>query len=283
MRYEFINREEGNWPISVMCEVLKVCPSGYYAWRKRPNEADPKRLQLQSEVRHISTKHKNRYGSRRMSAELQAKGFDVGRRMAISLMREVGIEVRYMRKKRKTTDSKHGLPVFENKLDRNFEPERPNQVWASDITYIRTFEGWLYLNVVVDLYSRKIVGWSIRDNMEKEIVIDSLKMAYNIRQPEKGLIHHSDRGSQYASNDFKDMLITYGMIGSMSRKGDCWDNACVESFFGSLKCEQVYWTSYKARREAELDIVEYLMYYNSDRLHSHCDQLSPNEYERASV
>ncbi len=228
MRYEFINREEGNWPISVMCEVLKVWPSGYYAWRKRPKEADAKRLQLQSEVRQISITHNNRYGSRRMSAELRVRNFDVGRRMAISLMREVGIEVgievRYMRKRRNTTDSKHGLPVFKNLLDRDFKPERPNQVWASDITYIRTFEGWLYLNVVIDLYSRKIVGWSIRDHMKKEIVIDALKMAYNIRQPEPGLIHHSDRGSQYASNDFKGMLITYGVIGSMSRKGDCWDS-----------------------------------------------------------
>ncbi len=283
MRYEFINREEGNWPISVMCKVLEVCPSGYYAWRKRSKEADAKRLKLQAEVRQISIEHKNRYGSRRMSAELRAKGFDVGRRMAISLMREVGIEVRYMRKKRKTTDSKHGLPVFENKLGRDFKPERPNQVWASDITYIYTFEGWLYLNVVVDLYSRKIVGWSIRENMEKEIVIDALKMAYGQRQPGRGLIHHSDRGSQYASNDFKDILITYGMIGSMSRKGDCWDNACVESFFGSLKCEQVYWTKYLTRDEARLDIVGYLMYYNSDRMHSYCGNTSPNAFEAALV
>ena len=279
MRYEIINRECKAWPIRLMCKVFNVSESGFYGWRKRPKEADLIRLQLQSEVRQIATAHKNRYGSRRMSAELRAKGFDVGRRMAISLMREVGIEVRYMRKKRKTTDSKHGLPVFKNLLDRDFKPERPNQVWASDITYIRTFEGWLYLNVVVDLYSRKIVGWSIRDNMEKEIVIDALKMAYNIRQPGRGLIHHSDRGSQYASNDFKDMLITYGMIGSMSRKGDCWDNACVESFFGSLKCEQVYWTKYLTRDEARLDIVGYLMYYNSTRMHSYCGNPSPNAFE----
>jgi len=281
MRYEFINREYKAWPIRLMCSVFKVSESGFYAWRKRPKVAAPERLKLHTQVRQVVIAHKNRYGSRRVSAELRAKGIDAGRKLARNLMREAGVEVLYPKRKRKTTDSDHGLPVFENKLDRNFEPDGPNQVWASDITYIRTLEGWLYLNVVVDLYSRKVVGWSIRDDLSRKLAVDALEMAYNLRLPGKGLIHHSDRGSQYASDDFKKLLRLYGMIGSMSRKGDCWDNACVESFFGSLKNEQVYCTTYKTKREAKLDIVEYLMYYNSERRHSYCGQMSPNEYERA--
>lgn len=281
MRYEFINRERKGWPVRLMCKVLRVSRSGYYGYLAlQKRKPDIQWLQLQSMVRQIAHRSRNSYGSRRMSAALQEQGFDVGRCQAKSLMREAGVQARYKRKFRVTTNSKHKQPIFENKLNRDFDPTGPNTVWASDITYIRTREGWLYLNVVVDLYSRKVVGWSLKPRLNSDLATDALRMAYQQRQPAKGLMHHSDRGVQYASKGFRSMLFGYRMKGSMSRKGNCWDNACVESFFGSLKSELVQWKDYKTREEAKLDIIEYItMFYNSERLHSYLGYRSPCDYE----
>ena len=218
-----------------------------------------------------------------MSKALKVLGYSVGRHRAHGLMREASVWVRYRRRYRVTTNSNHRQPVFENLLQRDFAPQRPDQVYAGDITYIWTHEGWLYLAVVIDLHSRKVVGWSMNKRMTSQLVCDALRMALWSRRPAKGqLIHHSDRGTQYASRAFRTLLDDQGIAGSMSRKGDCWDNAVVESFFGSLKSERVLWRSYQTREEARKDIVHYItMFYNSHRLHSYLGYQSPNEFERA--
>ena len=195
-------------------------------------------------------------------------------------MKEAGVQVRHKKKFKVTTNSNHKLPLFENLLERQFDVEQPNQVFASDITYVWTQEGWLYLAVVIDLYSRKVVGWSMSSRMTAQLVCDALTMAIWLRRPKAGLIHHSDRGSQYASHAFRRLLKAHGILGSMSRKGNCWDNAVVESFFGSLKQERVHWRHYQTRYEAQQDILDYIsMFYNSYRLHSYLGYKSPNQYE----
>lgn len=196
-------------------------------------------------------------------------------------MKQAGVQVKQRKKYKVTTDSKHKHPVFENLLERDFSPAQPDQVYASDITYIWTQEGWLYLAVVIDLYSRKVVGWSMSSRMKADLVCDALKMAIWRRRPAAGLIHHSDRGSQYASKAFRKLLKTHEIKGSMSRKGDCWDNAVVESFIGSLKQERVQWRSYQSRYEAQQDVLQYISVFNNGyRLHSTLDYVSPNEYEK---
>jgi len=196
-------------------------------------------------------------------------------------MREANVQARQHRKYKVTTNSNHQQPIFENLVKREFEVAEPDQVYAADITYIWTQEGWLYLAVVIDLYSRKVVGWSMSSRMKAQLVCDALQMAVWRRQPKAGLIHHSDRGSQYASKAFRCLLKAHGIKGSMSRKGDCWDNAVVESFFGSLKQERVQWRNYQTRYEAQQDILEYIsMFYNGSRLHSYLGYMSPNDFER---
>ena len=218
-------------------------------------------------------------GSRRMKKALNALSYPVSREKARKLMQEAGIQVRHRKKYKVTTNSNHQQPVFDNLLKREFEVTALDQVYASDITYVWTQEGWLYLAVVIDLCSRKVVGWSMSSRMTTQLVCDALTMAIWQRQPEAGLIHHSDRGSQYASHAFRQLLEDHQFKGSMSRKGDCWDNAVVESFFGSLKQERVQWKSYQSRYEAQQDILAYItMFYNPHRLHSYLDYLSP-DYE----
>jgi len=197
-------------------------------------------------------------------------------------MREAGVWVRYRRRYRVTTNSNHRQPVFENHLQRDFSVDAPDHVWAGDITYVWTQQGWLYLAVVIDLYARKVVGWSMGRRLKSALVCDALTMALGRRPPKGQLIHHSDRGVvQYASHAFRKLLKAHGITGSMSRKGDCWDNAVVESFFGSLKSERVHWRSYQTREEARADIVDYItMFYNSHRLHSYLGYQSPDEFER---
>jgi len=195
-------------------------------------------------------------------------------------MRKAGVQVRHRKKYKVTTNSNHKLPLFENVLDRQFDVSGPDQVYASDVTYIWTQEGWLYLAVVIDLYSRKVVGWSMSSRMKAQLVCDALTMAIWLRRPKAGLIHHSDRGSQYASKAFRKLLKVHGIKGSMSRKGDCWDNAVVESFFGSLKQERVHWRHYQTRYEAQQDVLNYIsMFYNSYRMHSYLGYRSPDQYE----
>ncbi len=269
--------------MKMLCRLMGVSRSGFYDWlRNQEREPDPEHEEKLGWVKEVAEASDHTYGSRRMSKALQALGYPVGRHQARSLMREAGVWVRYRRRYRVTTDSNHRQPVFPNRLERDFEAKAPNQVWAGDITYVWTREGWLYLAVIIDLYSRKVVGWSMGRHLTSSLVCTALTMAWWSRRPQKGqLIHHSDRGVQYASRAFRKLLETHGIEGSMSRKGDCWDNAVVESFFGSLKSERIHWRSYQSREEARDDIVEYItMHYNSRRLHSYLDYQSPDQFER---
>jgi transposase InsO family protein len=267
----------------MLCRMMGVGRSSFYDWQKRQDEPpDPQREEKLEWVQDLSEASDHTYGSRRMAKALQALGYPTGRHQARNLMREANVKVRYRRRYRVTTNSNHRQAVFENRLKRNFVASKPDQVWAGDITYVWTQEGWLYLAVVIDLYSRKVVGWSMGRRLNSALVCDALKMARCRRRPPKGqLIHHSDRGVQYASKAFRRLLKQHGIEGSMSRKGDCWDNAVVESFFGTLKSERVHWRSYQSRAEARADIVDYItMFYNSHRLHSYLGYQSPDQFER---
>ncbi len=249
-------------------------------WLIQTRLADPEHQEMLDWMKDIAIASKYTYGRRRMKRAMNALGFPISRTKTVKLMKEAGIQVRHKKKFKVTTNSNHKLPLFENLLERQFDVEQPNQVFASDISYVWTREGWLYLAVVIDLYSRKVVGWSMSSQMTAQLVCDALTMAIWLRRPTAGLIHHSDRGSQYASKAFRKLLKAHGFKGSMSRKGDCWDNAVVESFFGSLKQERVHWRHYQTRYEAQQDVLNYIsMFYNSYRLHSYLDYRSPNQYE----
>jgi transposase InsO family protein len=283
VKYTFITQHKNTFPISLQCQVLGVSRQCYYHYRrntegKPANPAYQDRLEW---VKKIAIASDDTYGSRRMQRALNALGYPVSRYTARNLMEEANVQVRHRKKYKVTTNSKHKQPVFENLIQRQFEVAHPDQVYASDITYIWTQEGWLYLAVVIDLCSRKVVGWSMGTRMKAPLVCDALKMAIWQRRPAAGLIHHSDRGSQYASKAFKRLLKTHGFKGSMSRKGNCWDNAVVESFFGSLKQERVQWRHYQTRYEAQQDILNYIaIFYNNYRLHSTLDYMSPANYEK---
>jgi transposase InsO family protein len=254
-----------------MCAVLDVSVSGYRAW-KRGGKPDRKRLsdsQMLALIQSIHAEHKGAYGSPRMVRELRERGFAASKERVERLMRENGLRARHKRRYKVTTDSKHGLPVAENTLARNFTPAAPNQVWTSDITYLWTDEGWLYLAIVLDLFNREVVGWSLKPRMTADIVTDALTMAWFRRKPASGLLHHSDRGSQYASQAFQTKLKDYGMVCSMSRKGNCWDNAPTESWFNSFKNEWVHGERFETRAEMTAMAFEYIeVFYNRKRLHS---------------
>ena len=281
MKYRFVERYKKAWPIVLMCKVLKLSASAYYAWRKRPESVRKRENELLiPTVQAIHVKMRQSFGTRRMATELRKHGIDCGRCKARTLMRLANVRVRTKKRFVNTTDSKHTMPVAENLLDRKFNVSQPNRYWVSDITYIWTATGWLYLATVMDLYSRRIIGWSMDTSMTRQLVMDALLMAVWRRKPDKGLIHHSDRGSQYCSDDFQSLLKQYGMVCSMSRKGNCWDNAVMERFYRSLKSEQVYYADYQTPDEARKDIVDYIeMFYNNCRAHSYLGYLSPNEYE----
>jgi transposase InsO family protein len=283
VKYSFITRHKNTWPISLQCRVLGVTRNGYYSdqVRKKNRPDDPVHQDMIDWVKDLAESSRYSYGSRRMKKALNVLGYPVSRKKARKLMQEAEVKARQRKKFKVTTNSNHKQPVFENLLERQFDVSRIDRVYASDVTYIWTQEGWLYLAVVIDLCSRKVVGWSMSSRMKAQLVCDALKMAIWRRRPEAGLIHHSDRGSQYASKAFRRLLKAHGFNGSMSRKGDCWDNAVVESFFGSLKQEQVQWQHYQTRYEAQQDILEYItMFYNSQRLHSYLDYRSPCDYEQ---
>ena len=219
-----------------------------------------------------------------MKRAMNCLGYPISRNKARKLMKEANVEVRRRKKYKVTTNSNHKQPVFDNLVQRQFEVEQADQIYAADVTYIWTQEGWLYLAVVIDLCSRKVVGWSMSSRMKAKLVCDALQMAIWQRRPEAGLIHHSDRGSQYASKAFKQLLKQHSIKGSMSRKGDCWDNAVVESFFGSLKQERVHWRNYQTRNEAQQDILNYIsVFYNNYRLHSTLGYMSPENYEKQLI
>jgi transposase InsO family protein len=236
--------------------------------------------QLLDEVLNIAKLCDYTYGSRRIEQALNTLGYPVSRWKARKLMQEAGIQVIYRKKYKVTTDSNHQLPVFENRLNRQFDVAKPDQVYVCDITYVWTQEGWLYLAIVLDLFSRKVVGWSMSSRMQAKLVCDALRMAIWQRRPQAGLIVHSDRGSQYASKAYHTLLKAHGFIGSMSRLGNCWDNSVAESFFGSLKQERCQWQHYQTRYEAQQDVLQYIaVFYNSQRMHSYLDYKSPNQYE----
>ena len=264
-----------------MCQVLAVSRSGFYDWLDRePSQREIENKKLKLEIAKIYWQHSGRYGSPRIHRQLVKEGHNCNIKRVVRLMRVLGLKAIQKKKFKKTTDSNHNLPLKENLLNRNFDVSKPNKVWASDITYIPTAEGWLYLAVVIDLYSRKVVGWSINKRMTRQLVIDALNMGIKNRNPKKGLIFHSDRGSQYASHDFQKELWKNGIRSSMSRKGDCWDNAVAESFFSTIKTELIYQKEYKTRKQARQDIFEYIaVYYNRIRMHSTLNYKSPEDYE----
>ena len=283
MKYAFIERHRNVWPVSVACEVLGVSPSGYHEHRMRA--AEPRRYvsndALLVHIRAIHAASKGEYGWPRVWKQLLANGIRVGKERVRQLMSLHGIKARGKRRFKATTDSKHNLPVAENLLNREFKQEAPDRVWTSDITYLATSEGWLYLAVVIDLFSRRVVGWSLKPHMRRDLVIDALRMAWFRRQPASGLIFHSDRGSQYCSREFQDTLKGYGMRSSMSRKGDCWDNSPTESFWGSLKVGRLYGRRFETRRAAMDEVIDWLGFYDQRRLHSTLGYVSPMQFERA--
>lgn len=270
-------------PVGRLCRVLGVSRSGYYGCRQRAKLA-PKACLVSTQLKAEFAASGKVYGSRRLSAVLCAQGLRTGRHRVRRLMREHGLRALWRRKFVHTTDSGHALPVSANVLARRFNPSGPNQAWVSDITYIRTRSGWLYLAVVLDLYARKVVGWAMAPTMHAELVCAALQLAIAQRQPTPGLIVHSDRGSQYASALHQALLARHSLVGSMSRKGNCWDNAVMERFFLNLKMERVWQRDYANHAEAMTDIADYIVgFYNSVRLHSKLGNLPPNAFEQQSA
>jgi transposase InsO family protein len=281
--YRFIDEHRDRWPVRRICAVLNVSVAGYYTWRERPaSAAEQRRDALVVEIRAIHEEVKSRYGSPRIHAELVARGQDCCVNTVAKIMQDHEIAAKTTRKFRQTTDSNHDRPVADNLLGRQFEQPGANEAWVTDITYIPTREGWLYLAAVEDLYSRLVVGWAMADRMTSRLVVDALEMAVQRRLPEAGLLAHSDRGSQYASDHYRRLLEEQGISCSMSGRGDCWDNAPMESFFASLKKELVHHEDYATRAEARASIFEYIeVFYNRQRLHSSLGYLSPAEYEQS--
>ena len=267
----------------MLCKVMQVSRSGYYSWKKRDkSKRDQERDFLIPRVKELHSISRGTYGRRRMAFELETTtGIPCGKHKAGTLMKLAGVEVKKRKKFKVTTNSKHRLPVSPNLLSRCFTTQESDKVYVGDITYIWTSEGWLYLAVVIDLFSRKVVGWAMDKRMTKRLVIDALIMAVWRRKPCPRLMFHSDRGSQYCSHDFQNMLKQHKIVSSMSRKGDCWDNAVAESFFGTLKTELIHGASYITRDQAKGDIVNYIeMFYNCRRLHSYLGYMSPMDWER---
>jgi putative transposase len=281
--FPFIEQHKDVWPIRLMCDTLGVSSAGFYAWRSRPrSDQQQRRDALLVEIAAIHAEAKQRYGSPRIHAELKAKGVACCVNTVAKLMHDNDIRAKTARRFKHTTDSNHPLPVADNLLDRQFDAQAPNERWVADITYIPTREGWLYLAVVEDLYSRMVVGWSMGDTMTSRLVADALEMAVQRRLPGEGLLAHSDRGSQYASEHYQRLLAKHGIECSMSGVGQCWDNAPMESFFASLKKELVHHEDYQSRAEARASIFEYIeTFYNPKRRHSSLGFVSPAEYEQA--
>lgn len=286
MKFAFIEEHRTVWPIGMQCHVLRVSRSGYYAWRKRPISArDQRREDLIQRIRAIHQQpHQNTYGAPRVQKELAADGHRCNRKTVAKCMKQAGIQARTVKTFRvNTTDSQHSHPVAENIVDRNFSPSQKNQTWVADITYIPTAEGWLYLAAVLDLFTRKVVGWSMSERSDSRLVVDALEMAIQRAVPGQGLVAHSDRGVQYASEHYQTLLRKQGITCSMSRKGNCWDNAPMESFFATLKKELVHHQHYETRDQARHSLFEYIeVFYNRVRLHSALDYQSPLQFEQAA-
>ena len=283
MRYAFIEDHHTVWPIAIQCRVLAVSRSGYYEWRRRPvRERAQRRESLTAAVRKIHVGHRQSYGSPRVHRELRAQGEAVNEKTVAKVMREAGIRAKSDRKFRvTTTDSNHTQPVAENVLNREFTAEKRNQKWVADITYIATLEGWLYLAAVIDLFTRKVVGWSMSQQIDSRLVVDALEMAVARELPDAGLVAHSDRGVQYASEHYQGVLTQHGIECSMSRQGNCWDNAPMESFFATLKKELVHHETYATREAARVSLFDYIeVFYNRERRHSALGYVSPFAFEK---
>lgn len=281
MIYAFIAAHEGEFEIKIMCRVLATSVSGYYAWRQRPmSRRDQQNQRLVTQIQSIHHNSRETYGSRRVTAALRGQSLSYNRKRIARLMHQAGLRGSDRRKRRPvTTQSRHQQPIVANYLARNFHASRPNQTWLSDITYIETAEGWLYLAGIEDVFSRKIVGWAMSDHLETELVEDALEMAVRHRQPASGLLHHSDRGSQYASHAYRAALLMYQMRASMSRTANCYDNAMMESFWATLKTECAQ-QSFATRAQARTALFEYIeVFYNRQRLHSSLGYRSPDQFE----
>ena len=281
MRFDFIRREKKAYPVTVLCKVMEVSRSGFYDYLgSLQGSDDPDEVALKVRVMEISKEHRSQYGSRRILKQLKDEGHQIGRYKVRRLMRTLGLKTKSPKRYKITTDSRHSFPVAPNILNREFDVDKPDRFWTADITYVWTLEGWLYLAVVLDLYSRQIVGWAINKRIKKQLVLDALAIAYWRRKPSAGLLHHSDRGSQYACHDYRKRLQQYDMVASMSRKGNCWDNAPTERFFRSLKSERLSYYRFVTRQSAQMQILDYITYYNSTRLHSALGYKTPFAYEK---
>ena len=283
MRFAFIAAEKARYPVRVLCRTLAVSRAGFYAWHTRPPAARTQADQrLGVEIQAIHAETRQRYGSPRVHAELRDRGHRVGRKRVARLMRQHGLCGRRRRRYRVTTDSNHPRPVAANVLDRQFAVAAPDTTWVTDITYLWTREGWLYLAVMLDLFSRAVVGWALSARLTtQQLAVPALLMALGRRRPPRGLLHHSDRGSQYASADYQRLLTTHGIVASMSRRGNCWDNAVAESFFATMKVELAHDADWATREQARGDIFEYLEgFYNGQRRHSALAYASPLTFER---
>ncbi len=282
MTFAWVEERRQEYPVAVMCRTLGVSRSGYYARRERPpSAAAVRRAELAARIGEVHAGVKGRYGSPRVHAELTARGVACCVNTVAKVMRAGGIRARTSRRFVRTTDSRHALPVAPNVLGRDFTPAGPNESWCADFTYVPTLEGWLFLAIVVDLFSRRIVGWAMSATMTSRLVVDALGMAVSRRGSAAGVVAHSDRGSQYASGHYQRALGAEGMTCSMSGVGQCWDNAVVESTFGQLKRELVHHETYATRDEARASIFEYVeVFYNRVRRHSTLGYISPDEYER---
>jgi len=281
VKFAFIDEEKAQWPVEMLCEVLGVSRSGYYAWRGRPPA--PRALedaQLVVEIRAAYAVGRGGYGSPRVLRQLRKHGRRVGKKRVERLMRREAIRALRRRKFRITTDSKHADPIAPNILNREFTVELPNTAWVTDVTYVWTHQGWLYLAAILDLCSRRVVGWATGPNNDRQLALTALEYATAARKPLAGMLHHSDRGSTYASGDYRNALIKLGAVASMSRKGDCWDNAVAESFFATIKGEMIDHEDFQTRAEATAAIAEYIDgFYNVQRMHSAIDYMSPIEFE----
>jgi transposase InsO family protein len=285
MKFRFISEHLEAFNVGRMCKLLHVSPSGFYSWRKRPESRRSRENRaLEDKIRLLHANSHGIYGAPRIHRDLVDDGVRCGKNRVARIMRKAGIRSRTRKKFKATTQSKHNLPVAPNLLNQEFSVAAPDRVWVGDITYVWTEQGWLYLAVVLDLYNREVVGWSASSRIARQLAIDALQMALGRRDPDQGLVHHSDRGSQYASADYQRILKDQDMICSMSRKGNCYDNAVAESFFGRLKSEWVNHQRYQSRQEAIQSLFYYIeIFYNRKRRHSSLDYATPQEHEQFSL
>ena len=285
MRYRFIDTHKKAWPVILMCGVLDVSRSGFYHWRARgPSRRARSNRDLDNRIRKIFARHKQRYGAPRVTTDLHDEGVKCSENRVARRMRALGLRAIQAKKFKVTTDSNHSKPVAPDLLEQDFSATAPNQKWVSDISYVWTDEGWLYLAVVMDLYSRRIIGWSMSRRINRHLVLNALNMALGQRRPGDDLIHHSDRGVQYLSDDFQDLLKKHGITCSMSDKGSCYDNAVVESFFASLKRERIKRRKYRTRNQARADVFDYIeRFYNRKRRHGYVGNISPVEFEKRTL